>query len=434
MGFTSTTYNEIVQNITNANISKLSNPFWKWSQSKPTVVTYWNINSKKTTLSQGHLQTYDQLGNKSSLRYNKINGFVLYGLPRFNVDLNLEEYGVQSTPLEGEAYVLPNTIIPAVDDYFTIDYLSQPYLFRVNKQSPDMLENSSGIQFYKISFELDNTRPDWLESLNGRLLAKIYFFDMARVGTNMTPLLTAEEKNGIDTINKLLDEMMTNYKELFWQNNVQAFICPMDGYFFVYDPYLVEFCIKHDLFYNNGKDGEWIFVDHAVHKPRTFSIEYANTIFSNFDYRNPKLVTNSAYAIPVHDPNSMLTDRLEQYYQLSVNIRDSRLQPINQINMQLFDRIQRNDPFDEEDTSNPLLYWNILINWINNKDYTVTEAQLKSLGELQYMYSKDLFYHIPLLMYVLRAYLNGMQQATNSTTTSGNDNITYLEPCYNTGK
>jgi hypothetical protein len=102
--------------------------------------------------------------------------------------------------------------------------------------------------------------------------------------------------------------------------------------------------------------------------------------------------------------------------------------------MQLFDRIQRNDPFDEEDTTNPLLYWNILINWINNKDYTVTEAQLKSLGELQYMYSKDLFYHIPLLMYVLRSYLNGMQQATNSTTTSGNDNITYLEPCYNTGK
>jgi hypothetical protein len=231
MGFSSVEYNKTVQNITNANVSRLDNPFWKWSQSKPTVVTYWNLNTKKTTLDVGKKDTYDQLGNKSSLRYNKIMGFVLYGLPRFNVDLNLEEYGVQSSPIEGEAIILPNTIIPSVDDYFTIDYLSQPYLFRVTRQTPDMLENSSGIQFYKISFELDNTREDWLESLNGRLLVNTYFFDMARVGTNMTPLLTAEEKNGIDMINQLLDTMMTNYKELFWQNNVQAFICPMDGYF-----------------------------------------------------------------------------------------------------------------------------------------------------------------------------------------------------------
>ena len=432
MGFSSVEYNKTVQNLTNANVSRLDNPYWRWSQSKPTVVTYWNLNTKKTTLGQGNLQTYDQLGNKSSLRYNKINGFVLYGLPRFNVDLNLEEDGVQSSPIEGEAIILPNTIIPSVDDYFTIDYVQGPYVFRITKQTPDMLENSSGIQFYKISFELDNTRPDWLESLNGRLLAKIFYFDMARVGTNMTPLLTAEEKNGIDMINQLLDTMMTNYKELFWQNNVQAFICPIDGHFFCYDPYITFFIIQHDLFYNNGKDGEWIFVDYATHKPRTFSIEYANTIFSNFDYRNPKLVTNSAYPLPVHDPNSMLTDRLEQYFELSVNIHHSRLQPINQINMHLFDRIQRNDPFDENDTSNPLLYWNILINWINNEDYSITEAQLNSLANLEYMYSKDLFYHIPLLMYVLKSYLSGMQKATNNSTVG--DNTTYLEKCYNTGK
>jgi hypothetical protein len=100
--------------------------------------------------------------------------------------------------------------------------------------------------------------------------------------------------------------------------------------------------------------------------------------------------------------------------------------------MHLFDRIQRNDPFDENDTSNPLLYWNILIKWMNDEDYSITEAQLNSLANLEYMYTKDLFYHIPLLMYVLKSYLSGMQKATNNSTVG--DNTTYLEKCYNTGK
>jgi hypothetical protein len=386
-----------------------------------------------TTLDTGKKDTYQELGNKSSLRYNKIKNFVLYGIPRFNVDLNLEEFGIESNPIEGEAIILPNTIIPSVDDYFTISYIPKPYLFRITKQTIDTVENNSDINFYKVSFVLDTTRDDFLKSLNGRQLVNTYTFDMSKVGTNMTPILTEEESDGIASLQSAYDTMMRNYKDLFWKNNVQAFICGHDGYFFIYDPYLTEFIIRNDLFYNNGKDNDWIFVDQAVHKSHTFNIEYANTIFNDVENRNPNLNTNSAYAIPVHDPNSLLTDRLEEYMELSVNIRNSLLKPINNINMKLFDMIEQNTPFNEDDTANPLLYWNIIINWMNDDDYSITAPQLNSLLNLKYMYSKDLFYHIPLLMFIIKQYIAKLQTTVDDSDDSSKNNH-YLEPCYNTGK
>lgn len=435
MGFSATVYNNTVQSITSAQLNRMNNPYWKFTDKSPTQVCYWNINNKMSTLDIGKKDTYDQIGKKSSLRYNRIDNFILYGLPKFSVDLNLEEFGVQSSDIGGEALILPNTIIPSVDDYFTISYISKPYLFRVTKQTIDNLENDSGVNFYKITFELDNTRQDYIDSLNSRQLVNKYKFDISRVGTNMTPIISYEEDTALSTLASLYDTMRENYINLFWRDNVQAFICGYaDGMWF-YDPYLTEFIIRNELF-NDEDETKFLYVDQAVHKSSTFAIEYDRTLFADFENRNPKMSTNSAYAVPVHDPNSLLVDRMEDYFELSIHKLHSTLAPINQINMNLFDHIEQNTPFNEEDTSNKVLYWNILVNWMNNENYSMTAPQLQSLDKLRYRYTKDLFYEIPLLMFVLKSYMasltgdNGGDDNNDTLSTTAK----YLEECYNVGK
>jgi hypothetical protein len=429
MGFTNTEYRNSVTSLTQAQQDRLQNPYYKFINQKPTVVTYWNMNTKLSTLDEGTKTNYAQLGKKSPLRYNKVKNFVLYGLPQFNVDMNLGEFGVESSEIGGEFLVLPNTIVPIVDDYFTIPYLTKPYIFRVNNVSLSSLE--SGQEYYICRFHLDNSIDDYVEYLNSVNLAYEYNFEIANVGTNKSTLFTDAEQNAISVLDKLYDRFRTYYVELFYKENVDTFIY---GYLdmFIYDPYLLEFCIKNELF--SIYDDKYLFLYQAVHKPNTFRIEYDNTILADVEDRESQLHTNSLYPVPVHDPDSLLVDRMESYVQLSNNIQHSQQNPINQIHNTLFDMIQQNTPFDEEDTKNPKLYWNIIVNYMNDENFSLTAPEIQSLLDMKIRYSKDLFYEIPILMYIIKYYINSLSTSNNTSTTGDNSNTVYLEECFAVGR
>ena len=120
--FFNTNYNKTVSNLIKGSQSRMDNPYYVFSGKSGTPVTYYNINIKKSTLDQGTRNTYDRIGENSPLRFNKINNFQLYGIDKIQLDYNVGEFGVES-PVEGEAFILPNTIIPCVDDMFLINYL-----------------------------------------------------------------------------------------------------------------------------------------------------------------------------------------------------------------------------------------------------------------------------------------------------------------------
>ncbi len=443
MGFTQSTSRNsnknTVQSLTAASMALLSNPYAKWNDKKPTVVTYYNLDYKASTLDTGKKDTYDQLGKKSPLKYNRINNFVLYGLPRFPVDIDMSDYGPESQTIGGQALILPKTIIPSVDDYFTVNYLKEGYLFRVTKQTIDSVENDEDMHFYQLTFELDNTRLDWIKALNSKALNlnRIYNFKIENIGTNKTCILSEDEENSMNELYDIYDNLRDYYVNLFYRANVQAFICGyIDGIWF-YDPYLTEFMIRNQLFVSDDET-KYLFIEQATHRPSTFFIEYDRTIFKDVEDRNPQMHTNSAYLVPVHDPNSLLVDRMEEYFELSVNLHHSNTDPVNQLNNNLFDLIQRNKPFDEKDTTNHCLYWNIIINYMNGADATsLTPAQLNSLKNLKYKYCKDLFYEIPILMYILKDYTNQLESGIPDNTSSTTDDSTYgefLEKCYSVKK
>ena len=430
MGFTNTTYRQTVDNLVTAQQDRLNNPYYKFSDKKPTVVTYWNINDKKTTLDQGTRSNYSQLGTKSPLRYNKINNFVLYGIPQFSVNMQLGEYGVESNSIEGEALILPNTIIPFNDDYFTISYLKNPYIFRINNVSIDTLENGSN--FYVVQFHLDNTIDNYVNYLNTVNLADIYDFNIENVGTNLTPILKDSTFKIISDLSHIYDVFRRYYENLFYRENIQTFVY---GYLdmYIYDPYLLEFLIRTGIF--AVEDDFYMYLSQAVHKSHTFDIEYNKSIFMNIENKDPQLNTNSCYPVPVHDPNSLLMHRMEDYWELSINLHHRYLDPINWLDNRLFDKICENSLYDENDDMSPHLYRNIIIKYLNNdiSDFTLTDKEFNSLVRLRLKYCKDLFYELPILMYIMRQYMLYLQSNGN-TATSTDVAKKYLEDCFSVGK
>ena len=424
-------YNNSIDSLIQGQQSRINaaNPYYKYTDKKPTPVTYWNINSTQSTFDCGTNQPYDQLTQEDPIRYNRVLNFLLYGLGQIETDIRLGEYGPESQ-IEGECLILPNTVIPFESDYFTIDYLingDQRILFRVVSVNRDTLDNNAN--FYRIHYQLNQTQDIDYKYLMEHTV-KTYKYISSNAGTNFIALLDEETENGINQLSSLLSMLRQFYMELFYRPNIQTFIYPyMHGSFLIYDPYLIEFLIRSKLY--STSDSSYLYISQATFKSLTFSIEYSKTLFNDIENRDSDLSLNTVWPINIYDPNSLLIDRMEEYLELSIQRQNFRFHdPINFLDMDLFDRIVNDNPYDESDESLPI-YRNVIINFMNNKDVSsITSKEIESIKNIEYARTKDLYYELPLIMYTLSRYITDLM--TNPTTTSdGVDSTTCLcNPCY----
>ena len=402
--FINTNYNKTIDNLVEGAKSRLNNPFYIYGDRKPTIVTYYNINHNASTLDKGSSTLYDDIGQNSSLRFNKIENFHLYGIEKINVNLDVGEYGLES-PIEGEALILPNTIVPVPGDMFIINHvIDKPYLFMVTGIGIDTLY--TGANFYKISYKLTRTDMDALTSLETVQTIKRFTYKAGNVGTTLTPLIESNQAELIDKIEDNIDTLLNYYMNLFYKNSVQNFILEYQ-HMYLYDPYLIEFMIRNKLFALSGNN--YFHVEQAVYIGDTFALEYDHTIFKDIEIKKSNMRLNSVYPVPVDDPNSLLVDRLESYYKLSNKVMYKDYDnPINWLDMDLLDRVINNELYDEDSN---LYYRNLLILYMNNKEFDITDKIMNSIMDLEFNYTKELFYMIPILVFILKSYVNKQQEA-----------------------
>ena len=401
--FINTNYNKTIDNLVEGAKSRLNNPFYIYGDRKPTIVTYYNINHNASTIDKGSSTLYDDIGQNSSLRFNKIENFHLYGIEKINVNLDVGEYGLES-PIEGEALILPNTIVPVPGDMFIINHvIDKPYLFMVTGIGIDTLY--TGANFYKISYKLTRTDMDALTSLETVQTIKRFTYKAGNVGTTLTPLIESNQAELIDKIEDNIDTLLNYYMNLFYKNSVQNFILEYQ-HMYLYDPYLIEFMIRNKLFALSGNN--YFHVEQAVYIGDTFALEYDHTIFKDIEIKKSNMRLNSVYPVPVDDPNSLLVDRLESYYKLSNKVMYKDYDnPINWLDMDLLDRVINNELYDEDSN---LYYRNLLILYMNNKEFDVTDKIINSIMDLEFNYTKELFYMIPILVFILKSYVNKQQE------------------------
>ena len=402
--FINTNYNKTIDNLVEGAKSRLNNPFYIYGDRKPTIVTYYNINHNASTIDKGSSTLYDDIGQNSSLRFNKIENFHLYGIEKINVNLDVGEYGLES-PIEGEALILPNTIVPVPGDMFIINHvIDKPYLFMVTGIGIDTLY--TGANFYKISYKLTRTDMDALTSLETVQTIKRFTYKAGNVGTTLTPLIESNQAELIDKIEDNIYTLLNYYMNLFYKNSVQNFILEYQ-HMYLYDPYLIEFMIRNKLFALSGNN--YFHVEQAVYIGDTFALEYDHTIFKDIEIKKSNMRLNSVYPVPVDDPNSLLVDRLESYYKLSNKVMYKDYDnPINWLDMDLLDRVINNELYDEDSN---LYYRNLLILYMNNKEFDISDKIMNSIMDLEFNYTKELFYMIPILVFILKSYVNKQQEA-----------------------
>lgn len=385
--FTNTVHKTTVDSLVDGFKEKIKNPYNIHLDKKPTLTTYYNQNIAKSTLDVGFKTEYSALGKNSPLKFNKINNFFIYGLERITTELDNGEWGLESSSIEGEAIILPNTIVPIPNDYFTINHCDKKLLFKVTNSTVNTIE--SGANFYKIEYKLDQFDDVEIE----KQVEDKFEMVVNNVGTQFNTIIRSEDYDFIDKVEYILDRLKTYYCNLFYKERVQTFILDFDCKHF-YDPYLIEFIKKNNLINNNG---DYLYIAHQTFIPATFSLDYDRTMFrmveTGIKLKNKPRTDSQADII--NEYLSILCTRSESYHKIEYIGKHAN--PNNYIienfDHELLDRIYNNDLYKEPN------YNNIIIKYFNDID--IKEEDIFSIEDIDFEHNIRLFYNIPVIIYIL---------------------------------
>lgn len=388
----------------------IKNPYYKYINSTPTPVDYLNINIEMSTLDEGAKIAYDKYGKDSPIVHNLIKDFMIYGLEKIQIQMENGDFGAESSSIEGEAVILPGTIIPYVGDLFQIKYLKEKMMFIVNDVTFDTLEN--GANFYKIRYELDSSR-DIHENIH---IKDRYHLIFNNIGTKFNAILREEKYDLIEKLDDTLITLKRYYKSLFYSSRVQTLIFKFHEEYF-YDPYMIEFISRHELL---DGDGEFIYVTQMLPVSETFIIDYAKSFFyflENGKIENIRRYKTEAIGRFIDAKNSIFNNRPENYFMVDFhyNSAESRLYGIIPCISDTF--IQCVETLSLLDIDNPLSsIYNPIIKFLFKKGDIITQEEIDNLEFLDYNNNVELFYGIPILIYCLEHYIKDMMIKPNNET------------------
>ena len=373
---------------------RMVNPYYTLQEKKASITTYYTHNFENSTLDSATKTEYAQLGDNSPTRYNKILNFFLYGLEKITVNLELGEYGLESNPIEGEAIVLPNTIIPIPGDYFGINYIGKDYLFKVMDCTPDTID--SGVNFYKINYKFDQTDSERIDSL----VIDTYNMIIDNVGTKFNPIIKSNAYDFIIILEDILLRLKRYYKNLFYNSRVQTFTFTHNECIF-HDPYLIEFLIRNKLLEG---DSEYIYIGHQINLPSTMFLDYDKTMFRNIELKSKDKIEERISSIGnlITDPMSIFANRKENYYSIKYDNSYKGLEMIENLNPSLINAINNNTIAEINNT-----YYNIIVKYFNNVEIIESE-DIEFLEKIDYQSNIDLFYCIPIIIYIIEYYIKNM--------------------------
>ena len=391
-----TTYHDTVEKVTSFYGSLIDNSFYNLNDRKPTIVTYYNIDRDYSSLDPGAKIAYDNIGDKTPLRFNRIKDFIIYGFNRIELQTSIEEFGYEADRISGECFVIPNTIKPIEGDYFEVEHITDStWLFIITDVQQDTLNNAANV--YKLSYKLEYVDHDRLMKA---LIGKYKMIEV-REGTDITRIVREEDYDIAKQLDTVAVMLKNYYNDLFYNPRVQTFTFMDLNEWRIYDPYMIEFLIRNEILADGGDS--YIYVHHQLYTNKTFSMDYDRTIFKAFETRDLSRLRKSQRVISLREIKSYGTtfaSRYEPYFEARYIDPPDGFSGVCLID-EIFYRIIEQELFDDIDKDKPI-WVNILVkHFSKNQDDYITEEELQSLVDHKYDVSKNAFYYIPLLILCL---------------------------------
>lgn len=417
MGFINTEYKNTVNSLVESRKSIINNPYYMYIDKSPTIVTYYTINKEKSTLDVGLKIVESNIGSNSPLRFNKINNFVLYGIEPMQLSLEIDEFGLSSSSVEGEAILLPNTIVPNPGDYFVITYLENRYLFKVISMNKDTLE--SGANIYKLGYKYESLDDKKIDNY----VIEEYETIIDNNGTDYKTIIKSTDYKLITLLHEVNKKLKEYMKSVFYDKNVESLIYRLSG-MKIYDPMVMEFCIRNSIL----KSNDFSYMRQQIRLYDTFTLDYDNNFYRCVELKNKNDLNSIIKFIEFNlicEQFSLLSMRSDMYYKVNYihdydegMIDNDNIDDGFTVNSDIMYLLNNNNIIstckiyklmDIDTLINKIInniydgtIDDIIVKYFN--DISINEDDITKLENLRYNNTYYLYYRLPVVVYIIEKY------------------------------
>ena len=375
--------------------NRFKSPTARFIDTTPVFVTYYHINIDETTVDEGFLDVASIIGNRSPIRFNKIENFPLYGMDQINLNISEADQGMD-TDWDGDGIVLPKTIKPVPNDFFIIPTLKDYYIFRVTNIQYDTVMPDN---YYKIEFKLEYIDSTKLEEIEKQVITENVCI-LENIGTETNCIIEKASFLKIKEIDKMYKEIKELYMAMFYNERHNVFLCEIEDGKLLYDPLQTYFINIHKLF-NEKNDLSTIILTDQYDDPKR-KYKYAKSVYKFLETRDMKLLSMFKYI--TRPGTSIRESSFRKWHERTVEVLDTPML-IPDDSKSIFSKdymeaIRLNSPVNSD-------YGSLIQRYLRSEKLGIKDIQLDLDTELIYLNnSLEVFFFTPFIMYIIREIIN----------------------------
>lgn len=241
----------LTQNIETFTKNKVGQ-YAKFLDRNPIFITYLSINQAMSRTDVGTGGVESDVGPKSPIRFNQINGLPAFNLPELKPEIDFDDENGYDINIDiNDAVLLPNTIVPKSGDYIIIKIPNSIEIAcRVNAFAYNTIQSND---FYTFSADLKYTGSNLIQRFKPQIVEE-YETIFDNIGTEDKCFIRTTDIDKIKAIGLLFNELRDLYKTNFWDRLNGTFVCknndedPEHSGAWYYDKYLIRFIMESEIF------------------------------------------------------------------------------------------------------------------------------------------------------------------------------------------
>jgi hypothetical protein len=383
----------IKENVSNF-IEQSSDRYSRFFQGAPNFVTYYSIDRLNSTEDVGLENVVEIVGDESPMEYSRVVDFPLYGIESGDIETQIGDFGMESE-YQGTAIVVPGTLKPMPNDFFTFSYNGE-YVFKVTTVQVDRIE---GKKVYRLEYKLSEVKLENLE----KQINKRYETVFDNIGTEDRVVVSEEKVRLLKVIEEMEDSLITYYDTNFRSKKFDVITYKHNG-FNLYNSFLVNFIKNNKLLERRYNYMKSIYVNN-LHLPiPRFSEIYKKTIYYAIESGDvSNLEWEDFYLNEILNEDTPFFDHYEKFYRCKYYEKISeKVVSVSPHGGILINSIRANTPIDGTEDYSYVLE-NIIIRYLND-DLQFDEDLLQELNDIQYSPFLEGFLLIPCILFILKDY------------------------------
>lgn len=380
----------IIEKNIGAHIERSASEYTRYLESTPTFITYYQRDSLGSTMDKGLDNVEKYVGGFSPIKFRKIENFPLYGIENLNLNLSREEAGL-TTSYEGEGVIIPNTIRPYAEDFFTISYIGEIYLFKLTNITNDAIKSKP---FYRIEFSLFKkleTEEAIEEQIDGEFTV---IFN--NIGTEEKAVIKKSDFLTLDYANKLYSKIRERFLKYFYDPKINVIRYDF-GDIVLYNRFLNHFVSENKLLSGDYEYMGAIYFSDDEPVEVQFYEAYRTTIYHALENQNPEeMIGQYVFPMRINAKHTAYAHFGMKYH--SVNFVEENLDGTIEFFPQAFyGRLKIDNPF----TGDEFAIENMVIDHVYGR-LEITPDLLDKINKYPFYPNMYSYVFLPIIMYILK--------------------------------